>query len=52
MLKISTIHIAFGRGCFETVLIENICRTLGIKVSQYFCNYYTRIKDLFNLLEK
>ena len=30
MLKLCTIHHAFNRGCFEAILIENTCRTLGI----------------------
>jgi hypothetical protein len=29
MLKLCTIHLAFDRGCFEAVLIENTHRTLG-----------------------
>jgi hypothetical protein len=31
MLKLCTIHLAFDRGCYEAILIENTCKTLGIK---------------------
>jgi hypothetical protein len=31
MLKLCTIHLAFHRSCFEAILIENTCRTLGVK---------------------
>jgi hypothetical protein len=34
MLKLCTIHLAFNRGCFEVVLIENSHRTLGVKVGE------------------
>jgi hypothetical protein len=30
MLKLCTIHLAFDRGCYEAVLIENTSRTLGV----------------------
>jgi hypothetical protein len=31
MLKLCTIDLAFNRGCFEAILIENTCRTLGVR---------------------
>jgi hypothetical protein len=33
--QICSIHLIFGRGCFEAVLIENTSRTLGVKI--HFC---------------
>jgi hypothetical protein len=42
MLKLCTIHLIYDRGCFEALLIEHTCRTLGVN---YQYNYSPRCSE-------